>query len=304
MYSLAIQPDGRILVGGLFGALAGQFRESIGSLNSDGTLDTTFSAGATGGYLPSYRGVYCVAVQPDSRILVGGYFDMLSGQSHTNLGRLNSDGSLDTSFTPEADNIVYSLAVLTDGKIVVGGVFDRLGGQPRARIGRLDVDTSIDAAFFPGVNGDVSSLVVQPDGKIVVGGGFTKLGGQERHGIGRLSNTDLTFQNLNFDGWRVTWLRGGASPEVWRTTLDASTNGVDWDDLGACQRIPGGWQLAGVKLASNATVRARGFVSGGGISSWFVETIGGPFTSPSRPRISISRGGSLPFVSVAGNVGP
>ena len=95
----------------------------------------------------------------------------MSGQSHTNLGRLNPDGSLDASFTAEADNLVYALAVSTDSKIVVGGVFDRLGGQSRARIGRLNADASIDPVFFPEVFGDVTSLAVQSDGKINVGGG-------------------------------------------------------------------------------------------------------------------------------------
>ncbi len=118
-------------------------------------------------------------------------------------------------------------------------------------------------------------LAVQADGKILVGGEFTTLGGQPRNYIGRLNNTAPATQSLTYDGSTLTWLRGGTSPEVWRTTFDASTNsGTDWFGLGAGTRISGGWQLTGVSLPAVWTIRARGFVTGGEFngSAWFVET--------------------------------
>src|SRR5207245_857346 len=72
------------------------------------------------------------------KILVGGEFTTLVGQSRNYIGRLNADGTLDASFNPGADNDVYSLAVQADGKILVGGYFTTLGGQSRNYIGRLD----------------------------------------------------------------------------------------------------------------------------------------------------------------------
>src|SRR3989475_11033081 len=62
----------------------------------------------------------------------------LSGQSRTNIGRLNADGTLDASFNPGASDYVNSLAVQADGKILVGGLFNTLGGQSRNYIGRLN----------------------------------------------------------------------------------------------------------------------------------------------------------------------
>src|SRR2546427_688361 len=77
-------------------------------------LPDSFNPG-TGG---SYPNVYSLAVQADGKILVGGGFAMLGGQSRTNIGRLNADGTLETSFNPGVGGVaypyVYSLAVQAD----------------------------------------------------------------------------------------------------------------------------------------------------------------------------------------------
>ena len=236
-----MQPNGKILVGGEFTTLGGQPRNGIGRLNADGTLDSGFNP-AVGGDYPS---VNSLAVQADGKILVGGDFTTLGGQPRNSIGRLNADGTLDSGFNPAvgADYLpyVYSLAVQADGKILVGGDFTTLGGQPRASIGRLNADGTVDAGFNPGLglsDPSVYSLAVQADGKVLVGGNFTTLGGQPRANIGRLNNTEPATQSLSYDGSTITWLRGGTSPEVWRTTFDYSTNGSDWVNLGVGERIP------------------------------------------------------------------
>jgi len=182
---------------------------------------------------------------------------------------------VDSSFNPGANSTVLSLALQADGKILVGGAFGTLGGQSRNSIGRLNADGTLDTSFDPGAGGGiygVCSLAVQPDGKILVGGEFTTLTGQARQCLGRLNNSEPATQSLNYDGSAITWLRGGASPEVWRTTFDFSTNGSDWASLGAGARTAGGWQLASVSPPSaNGTIRAQGYVADG-CSAWFVET--------------------------------
>jgi len=274
VYCLALQADGKILVGGLFTTLDGQTPNDPGRLNSDGTPDSSFNPGAA-------SGVDLLAVQPDGKILVGGYFATLGGQTVNNIGRLNADGTLDTGFNPGAGGsyaYVASLAIQADGKILVGGTFSTLGGQPRNNIGRLNADGTLDSGFDPGAGGynpSVDSLAVQADGKILVGGSFTNLAGQPRNCLGRLNNTEPATQSLSFDGSTITWLRGGASPEVWRTTFDFSTDSTNWASLGAGARIGGGWQLTSVSLPfPNGTIRARGYVTGGqyDASTWFVET--------------------------------
>jgi len=140
----------------------------------------------------------------------------------------------------------------------------------------------VDTSFIPGPDTYVCSLALQADGKILVGGNFSTLAGQTRDRLGRLNNSEPATQSLGYDGSTITWLRGGASPEVWRTTFDFSTDGTHWASLGVGVRTAGlpagqagGWQLTSVSLPSpNGAIRARGYVTGGEYngSSWFVES--------------------------------
>ncbi len=182
--SLAVQPNGGILVGGYFRTLAGRSSSNLARLNADGTPDATFNVAAGGG-------VYCMAVQSDGMTVVGGGFTSLGGQAHSYIGRLTGDGKVDAAFKAEADNTVNCLTVQTDGKILVGGMFTNLGGQLRPNLGRLNADGSLDATFRPAANNTVTSLAVQSDGRILVAGPFQNLGGRPCQGIGRL-NSDGT----------------------------------------------------------------------------------------------------------------
>jgi len=162
VYTMAIQPDGKILVGGGFTTISGQPRDSIARLNPDGSLDTSFDPGTNGLVL-------ALALQPDGKILVGGLFTMLSGVSVNCIGRLNQNGSIDTTFNLAGTNgMVYAMTIQPDRKILVGGDFTTLMGQPRENIGRLNQDGSLDTSFNPGANKYVISLVIQNDDRILV----------------------------------------------------------------------------------------------------------------------------------------
>ena len=208
-------------------------------------------------------------MQADRKILAGGSFTTLAGQSRTNLARLNADGTLDIGFNPGANGVVYSLAVQADGRDVWWrAASPALGGQQRYYIGRLSPDGALDIGFNPGAvflfgNVAVYSVSVQADGKVLVGGDFTTLAGKTCSCIGRLNSTEPATQSLTCAGSAITWLRGGSSPEVWRTAFDFSTNSTDWVRLGAGARVNGGWQLTNVFVPANSTLRARGFVTGG-----------------------------------------
>jgi uncharacterized delta-60 repeat protein len=196
--ALAVQADGKILVGGSFTTIGGQPRDRIARLNPDGTLDTAFNPGANGS-------VGALAVQADGKIVVGGSFSELGGQPRGNIGRLNPDGTLDAAFNPgEGTGSVRTLVVQADGKIVVGGSFTELGGQPRDNIARLNANGTLDAAFDLGADDMVRALAVQADGKILVGGNFGWLGGQPRDIIARLNSDgtlDNTFNPGGGNGW-------------------------------------------------------------------------------------------------------
>ena len=85
-------------------------------------------------------------------------------------------------------------------------------------------------------------------------------------------NTDPATQSLAANGSSITWLRGGTSPELWRTTFDFTINGTGWASLGDGRRIPGGWELTSISVPANSAIRARGFVMGGRVTSAFVES--------------------------------
>jgi len=221
--ALAVQADGKIVVGGSFTALGGQPRDHIARLNPDGTLDAAFNPGANG-----WVGV--LAVKADGKIVVGGSFSELGGQSRGNIGLLNPDGTLDAAFDPGADDRVSALAVQADGKIVVGGEFTTMHGETRNYIARLNTDGTLDAAFNPGEGtGWVSALAVQADGKIVVGGFFRNLGGQLDDAIGR----------LNPDGTLDAAFNPGANHEVHVLAVQADGKivaGGSFSELGGQSR--------------------------------------------------------------------
>ncbi len=184
--ALAIQPDGKILVGGRFVPPGQTTRSGLVRLHADGALDATF--------VPMPDGlVSCLNLQPDGRVLVGGGFTVSRGnQYRSNLARLNADGSLDTNFNCSANDYVYSLAVQPNGKVVVGGQFSQVASQNRACLARLNADGSLDPTFNPGSTNAVRAVTAQSDGRIIVAGAFWWLAGQTCHNLGRL-NEDGTF---------------------------------------------------------------------------------------------------------------
>jgi uncharacterized delta-60 repeat protein len=207
--TLALQPDGKILLGGSFTMYDGVPRDCIARINPDGSLDTIFNAGDLGNGVG--QDVEDIIALPDGKILIGGTFNSVGGTSRLGIARLNSDGSVDTTFgQPYSgfDGSLYTMAVQPDGKIVVGGYFYAFDTTDCWYITRLNADGSLDPTFFNSIGTGywVNALAVQPDGKILVGGHFETLHGVARGRIGRL-NADGTV-DLSFDPG------DGVSPEL------------------------------------------------------------------------------------------
>ena len=188
VYAVAVQSDGKVIVGGYFSSYNGTARNSIARLNTDGSLDTSFNVG---GGADSF--VYAVAVQSDGKVIIGGRFTTYNGTARNNIARLNTDGSLDTSFNvdtgPEPNSEVEAVAVQSDGKIIIGGHYYK--GTALINIARLSTDGSLDTSFNvgAGADSDVYAVTVQSDGKVIIGGAFTNYNETARNNIARL-NTD------------------------------------------------------------------------------------------------------------------
>ena len=173
--SLAVQADGKILLGGFFTVVGGQPRTNMARLNPDGTLDTNFVP-----RLPMY-GRRVVAL-PSGKVVVGGIYNPL-GQSALAraLVRFETNGSVDTSFdTPLFRDMPFAVAVQADGKVVAGF-------QTSPCIARFNTDGSLDTNFLARADVAVYDLVIQPDGKILAAGYFNTMNNQPHRLLARLN---------------------------------------------------------------------------------------------------------------------
>lgn len=113
----------------------------MAQLASDGSVDTSFSASYLG---PELR---ALAVQPDGKLIVGGTFGAFSGCVCEGIARLNTNGSIDTSFLPKVNLNVFALAVQPDTKVLIGGDFFTVNGTNINRIARVKGDSSPPAGL-------------------------------------------------------------------------------------------------------------------------------------------------------------
>jgi uncharacterized delta-60 repeat protein len=195
--TVAIQKDGKIIIGGEFTAVNGTSCGRIARLESDGTLDTGFAAGLSG----ANASVFSVASQADGKTLVAGVFARMNGVALPGLARLNQDGTIDGNFKPLVSGFVFSIALQNDGRIVIGGAFAAINSVKRGNIARLNSDGTLDTTFgdnLLGANSQIRNVAVDKDGKIFLCGDFSRVNGQNRGHIARLLSDgalDETFGN-------------------------------------------------------------------------------------------------------------
>jgi uncharacterized delta-60 repeat protein len=301
VYSMALQPDGKMVIGGNFtnlyfgkNGLLGTNRSRIrlGRVdnNRQGLVDDDFAPEAN-------DRVYCLALQPDGKILLGGQFTAINGVTRNRVARLNSDGSLDQDFNPDVNSFyVRSLALQTDGRMIIGGAFTMVNGVARNNIARLNADGSLDQDFDPNANGTVRGLGLQADGLVLVAGDFTSLAprggpGVSRYAFARLNNDAATQALRVLDATQVLWTRGGSSPEISQVQFDVSTDGgKNWTSLGLATRIgtTPNWQITGINLPFNGQLRAWGYARAGEYngSSSIIESATNFTFNPMPPLIT------------------
>ncbi len=195
VYTTALQPDGKIIIGGVFTDYNGANRNRFARLNSNGSLDNTFEVGSGANAV-----ILSSAIQPDGKIIIGGDFTMYRLNAINRVARVKSDGSLDSNFITGAgaNSIVRDLCLQPDGKIILVGSFTSYDGVGRNRIVRINSDGSLDVTFNPGsgANNNIFSVTIQPDGKILIAGAFTSYDGTNINHIARLNDDgtlDYTF---------------------------------------------------------------------------------------------------------------
>lgn len=180
----AVQPDGKIVVGGQF--TYGNTIRGLARLNANGSLDVTFNPGK----MSPDPLISCIAIQGDGKILVAGSFSYINDPWNLNSGyfiRLESDGSLDNSFLrpvyfSNPSGAPTQIQELNNGKLLIANGYG---------IRRLNNNGELDPTFNEGVEGSATSFSMQPDGKIICGGAFINIDCPSpptpRSGIARLN---------------------------------------------------------------------------------------------------------------------
>ena len=199
---IAVQPDGRIVVGGVsyedVVTLGPNADFMVARYLPDGSHDLSFGVGGvmtTDFGNGSYDEPYALALQPDGKVVLGGYTNdsggpgVLFGADQLALARYGPSGLLDPTFGTggkvvfdggSLDERILALAVASDGGLLAAGY---VNGEKRSDLllARLRTDGTMVSGF--GTTGKglsvidlgthserLSSLVLQPDGKIVAGG--------------------------------------------------------------------------------------------------------------------------------------
>jgi len=215
---------------GLATAIAALLLIGVGA-RAASMVDPTFKVGKGGNWYVEH-----MLEQPDGKILICGLLSKYDDTPMPYMGRLNADGSIDTSFHAQPNYWVRHMILLPDGKIIIGGMFSVVEGEIRRLIARLNPDGTLDRSFNPGRGGEVSIgtsiygdptpfiiwMDMQPDGKILAIGNFHDYDGAASPGIVR----------INPDGSRDASFNVGAGLNTWGRFVRVLDNG---------QIIASGW---------------------------------------------------------------
>lgn len=167
----AVQADGKVLVIKNYSnnTYHNDDEHSIIRISTNSTLDRSFQP--VNLVTRQMGWVYCSAIQPDGKVVVGGRFSHYRGVPSKHLVRIDIDGSPDTTYKPRIDlDAVSTLLLQPDGKVIICGTSET---RTDPGIIRLNGDGSKDLSFNPGrglEGGYVSNIVLQPDGKAVLCG--------------------------------------------------------------------------------------------------------------------------------------
>lgn len=237
--AVALQPDGKVLIGGTFTNVGGLPRLAVARLLPGGAVDPTFD--------PSIRDIYFgfvqdLAVQADGKVLVSGRGRFHSGPNQTgdqapHLVRLHADGSWDYSFdtlggaspTPSIQE-VRQIVVLQDQRIMLAGNFNRFGGASFTNVALLLPNGTADPSFTHRPVGNVNAIRQAPDGTIYIGGDFTMFSGRAMTDLVRLLPDGSLDEGFLTGGYRIKALAlmsGGDLLAVSSTYLGSRANYQD-----------------------------------------------------------------------------
>lgn len=280
--------SGKVYVGGDFTSYKGVAINRIVRLNANASIDTSFNVGT--GFSGLVQVIFMDTFSP-GKVYVGGSFTNYNGTTSNRIIRLNSNGTVDSSFNigNGFNNPVTCLAVALDGSgdVFVGGQFTAFDGTTRNRIARINLNGTLNGTFLPttGANGTVSavSAAVDGSGDIYISGSFTTYNGTGTNatrlarinsngtldagfatGVGANNNV-LTFVALHDGTFRIAG--GGQFTQV------SGTGGIN--RIGIV--VPGGVGQGGFNSGTGCNNTVRTVVELTGVANQMIAT--GDFTT-------------------------
>ena len=195
--NLAVDSSNRVIAVGGFSSYNGTSATRIARLNTNGTIDGTFSTGVGFPSNPTR-----VILDSSSKLLVVGFFGSYNSTTAIRLVRINTDGTIDSSLSTGSgfNNTTRAVAQQSDGKLLVGGTFTSYNGTSANRIIRLNANGSIDSTFNIGTGfstGTVWDIVIQSDGKVIAVGDFISYNGTTANRIIRLNSNGSIDSSFN-----------------------------------------------------------------------------------------------------------
>lgn len=181
----ALQPDDKIIIGGLFNNYNNVPRKNIARLNANGTLDTSFAKG-----LGANNEITAAYLQHDGKILISGFFGKYDNTFLNGFVRLTSNGSIDTTFKMGAgpNSSPNDFAQQSNRKIIIVGSFLFYDGIPRNKIVRANLDGTLDTTFKNNtISNTIQKVLILKNDEIIITGGFTNIDGVTKTGIAKLS---------------------------------------------------------------------------------------------------------------------
>ncbi len=226
--SMAVQPDGKILVAGINASPQDDFL--VVRLTATGALDTSFGVNGftyTDVFGNGFDRAQDLLVQPDGKIVAAGTWDDPgSDASQFAVVRYNANGSLDATFDGDGrrrialntESSCLGVAIQSDGKLVLAGYTLVATNDYDFGVARLNTDGSLDNTFdgngvlSTGIGGNdfAGSVAIQANGRIVVAGG-NQPGGTANGEIVRYLTNGALDGSFDGDGKRIlTGLEGNA----------------------------------------------------------------------------------------------
>ena len=223
-----IQPDGRMLVGGVLTSYNRRDIKNLVRLNADGTLDDSFPLLNSGLSSPPTAFLSLA----DGRTYLGGLFQQAASRGSGRLIRLTETGASDTSYQiPQPNGEIFSMLTMSNGKLLVCGAFTRIAQANRRYVALLNENGTLDSTFDLGIGaGDqVWASTVSTDGNLWLGGTFSTLNNQTAPYLAKIrlveSHAAITGMERHDDNSVV--LHFTASNSV-KTTLETSTDLKTW----------------------------------------------------------------------------